>query len=176
MRPTAGIWLAVRGSSLDSARPDVPTGCGSADGADTMGGAAVCGAALGSGAVVVGAVVGLGADGCDGAGSGVVVVAVLVAVPVIVPVVAVLVPVPVVVGAGVVAGAGVGGSAVVVAVLVAVLVVVLAVEAVDAVEVWDGSAVAVTRVGVPFFQSSMLVESVSTDMTPSPEARAIIIA
>ena len=39
-----------------------------------------------------------------------------------------------------------------------------------------GSAAAATRVGVPFFQSSMLVDSVSTDITDSPDARAIIIA
>ena len=50
------------------------------------------------------------------------------------------------------------------------------VEVLVDVDVEDCVASAVTRVGVAFFQSSMLVESESTDMTDSPDALAIAIA
>ena len=46
----------------------------------------------------------------------------------------------------------------------------------DDVPVEDWAASAVTRLGVAFFQSSMLVESVSIDITESPDARAISMA
>jgi uncharacterized protein YceK len=65
---------------------------------------------------------------------------------------------------------------VVVAVLVVLAVVVLAVLAVLVVLAGCGSVLAVTFETAPFFQASSSVESVSKDVTDSPEARAIIMA
>jgi hypothetical protein len=85
----------------------------------------------------------------------------------------------VVVGA-VVVGAVVGGWAGAVAGCVVVDVLVaddVEVEVdVDVADEADCVVSAVTRVGVEFFQSSMLVESESTAITDSPDARAISMA